>query len=57
MSGSEQISKLSLTALAHFFLEVQKGGREMSAVGQPSSFTDYKVADLNLADGVARKSR
>src|SRR5712691_8433112 len=42
--------ELLLTALAHFFLEVQKGGREMSAVSQPTSFTDYKVADLNLAD-------
>src|SRR5690242_12561550 len=39
-----------VTALAHFFLAVQKGGREMSAVSQPASTTDYKVADLNLAD-------
>jgi adenosylhomocysteinase len=39
-----------LTALAHFFLEVQKGGREMSAVITSASFTDYKVADLHLAD-------
>src|SRR5712691_8820029 len=42
--------QIIVTALAHFFLEVQKGGREMSAVSQPTSFTDYKVADLNLAD-------
>src|SRR5262249_38410787 len=49
-SGSGQISTPSLTALAHFFLEVQKGGREMSAVSQPTGFTAYKVADLHLAD-------
>src|SRR5215471_17793607 len=49
-SGSGQSHSPFLTALAHFFLEVQKGGREMSAVSQSTSFTDYKVADLSLAD-------
>jgi adenosylhomocysteinase len=38
------------TALAHFFLALEKGGREMSAVNTLPSFTDYKVADLSLAD-------
>src|SRR5215469_1724336 len=50
ISGSGQSHSPLLMALAHFFLEVQKGGREMSAVSQPISFTDYKVADLSLAD-------
>src|SRR5215468_2364732 len=56
-SGSGQISNPSLTALAHFFLEVQKGGREMSAVSQPTGFTDTKSPTCTLLTGVARKSR
>src|SRR6266852_6649711 len=49
-SGSGRTSKPLPTALANFFLTMEKGGREMSAVSTPTSFADCKIADLSLAD-------